>query len=198
MGIIQVAIIIGILYYVFFCEKKEKLTIDGFRYKLSMKYDKETHELAFKRLHELNEMLIKLVRHLRDKYIRSGYQGKKRIWAENIWRRFDPSSVTENSPTGKHDTSWVKNKGDEMSLCVREKSTGKNKIIHDKNILEFVALHEISHIGAVNYGHGEEFWTVFKFVLQEAKEAGLHRPIDYSSSPRRYCGIEVNYNPYFG
>jgi hypothetical protein len=55
----------------------------------------------------------------------------------------------------------------------------------------------MAHMGNINYGHETDFWEIFKFLLQEAKEANLHEPIDYAKYPLNYCSLNVTHNPYF-
>lgn len=196
-GHIIFASILLIMLYVRYASKERMMSIDGINYRISMKYDKDSQQEALKKLTHINSMIISLVRHLRNKYIRdnSGTKRQKR-WAYNVWNRFDPTSISENVPLSTKNTSWVKNKGEEMSLCLREKKSGSNQL-HNIKILEFVALHELSHIAEDNYGHERSFWEAFKFILTEAHNAGLHTPRNYSKTPTRYCGILVDYNPYF-
>ena len=40
-------------------------------------------------------------------------------------------------------------------------------------------------------------WDNFKFLLENAKEAGLHNPVDYKDNPREYCGMTIHDNPYY-
>jgi hypothetical protein len=63
----------------------------------------------------------------------------------------------------------------------------------------FVVIHELAHIANERWGHSSEsqFWEIFKFLLHEAKLCGMHTPVDYSKYPVMYCGLNVNYNPYF-
>ena len=35
------------------------------------------------------------------------------------------------------------------------------------------------------------------FLLQNAKDAGIHSPEDYKRSPKDYCGMKIQDNPYF-
>jgi hypothetical protein len=49
----------------------------------------------------------------------------------------------------------------------------------------------------VSIGHKQEFWENFKFLLQNAKEAGIYEPIDYKKNPTQYCSMPINDNPYF-
>ena len=67
----------------------------------------------------------------------------------------------------------------------------------DEHTLMFVALHELSHIATKSIGHKTEFWDNFKFLLQNAKESGVHVPEDYKKKPIEYCGMEIKDNPYY-
>ena len=71
-----------------------------------------------------------------------------------------------------------------------------NKLI-DINTLTFVALHELSHIMTSSIGHKQEFWSNFKFLLENAKEANIYQPIDYKKNPTNYCGMKITDNPYY-
>jgi len=61
----------------------------------------------------------------------------------------------------------------------------------------FVAIHEMSHIATKSIGHKNEFWDNFKFLLENAKEAGIHDPQDYKEKPQEYCGMTIKDNPYY-
>ena len=60
-----------------------------------------------------------------------------------------------------------------------------------------VALQEMSNICNTSIGHTKEFWDNFKFLLEEAKDAGLHEPVDYSKKPVEYCSMKITDNPYY-
>lgn len=154
-------------------------------------------QIAAEKLAYLNEYIIEFLRHMRKKYIweRQGTHQQQRI-IERTLNNYNPDNLFENIPEGIHDTSYVEDKGIKFAMCLRKKITGNNEI-HDDNILQFVLLHELAHIGAIEYGHEDEFWSVFKFFLTEATKIGIHTPIDYSISPEFYCGLEVTYNPFF-
>jgi len=97
---------------------------------------------------------------------------------------------------GDDNTSFTINKGELMSLCIREND--KDRPFHDYNSLCFVIIHEMAHIASVSEGHNFEFITNFKFLLKEAVEMGYYNPIDYSKNPFLYCGkIKVTNNPYY-
>ena len=57
--------------------------------------------------------------------------------------------------------------------------------------------HELTHIGSDVKDHPPEFWSAFKFVLQEAVECRTYTPVNYSLHPEEYCGMSVSYNPLF-
>ena len=67
----------------------------------------------------------------------------------------------------------------------------------DLNTLTFVALHELSHIMTKSIGHKTEFWDNFKFLLNIAKEAGIHDPTDYKQAPQEYCGMKIKDSPFY-
>jgi hypothetical protein len=114
--------------------------------------------------------------------------------ADRILTNYNFETIYENDPRTSADTSYTLDKGAAMYFCLRDKKSHK---LLDDDIVFFVALHEISHIGNKTFGHGRDFWTTFKFILTEAKEAGLYVPVNYAAAPVMYCGLLVDYNPYF-
>ena len=107
---------------------------------------------------------------------------------------FNPKKVSETLPTSEL-TAYSENKGEKIAYCLNTSKEG-NKLI-DLSTLTFVALHELSHIMTESIGHKQEFWQNFKYLLQNAKEAGIYDPIDYKKNPKRYCGMDINDNPYY-
>ena len=107
---------------------------------------------------------------------------------------FNPKKISETLPTSEL-TAYSENKGEKLAFCLNTTKEG-NKLI-DINTLTFVALHELSHIMTESIGHKQDFWENFKFLLQNAKEAGVYDPVDYKKSPQEYCGMTINDNPYY-
>jgi hypothetical protein len=107
---------------------------------------------------------------------------------------FNPKSISETLPTSEL-TAYSENKGEKLAFCLNTTKEG-NKLI-DLNTLTFVALHELSHIMTTSIGHKQEFWQNFKFVLENAKEANIYQPVDYKKTPKEYCGMKINDNPYY-
>lgn len=110
--------------------------------------------------------------------------------------RYRPNSLEENQPTSEKDTSWAEGKGDRIALCLREQTSGKFEFI-DKEMIKFVAIHELTHIAANTLQHPYYFWKVFKFLLIEANLLMGYRLVNYREFPTNYCGMNVNYNPVF-
>lgn len=107
---------------------------------------------------------------------------------------FNPKRIQETLPTSEL-TAYSENKGEKIAFCLNRKKEGTRLI--DLNTLTFVALHELSHIMTESIGHKQEFWQNFKFMLENAKDAGIYHPVDYKKKPHEYCGMEINDNPYY-
>ena len=104
---------------------------------------------------------------------------------------FNPEHITENIP-GSIYVAYSVNKGEELSLCIREKNT---EVFMDDNIILFVAIHELSHIMTSETGHTPLFWDNMKYLLEKASSIGIYTPVDYSKNPETYCGMEINSTP---
>jgi hypothetical protein len=78
----------------------------------------------------------------------------------------------------------------------KNKKENEGKLI-DINTLTFVAIHELAHIMTKSEGHKQIFWQNFKFLLEEAKEAKIYKPVDYKNNPQPYCGMNITDNPLY-
>lgn len=105
------------------------------------------------------------------------------------------NAIMETLPTSSY-TAYSENKGEKIAFCLNTEKD-KNDSLIDANTLTFVAIHELSHIMTESIGHKPEFWDNFKFLLENAKEARIHDPVDYGSSPAQYCGMRISDNPYY-
>jgi hypothetical protein len=113
---------------------------------------------------------------------------------KRLVKGFNPKKITETLPTSKL-TAYSENKGEKIAFCLNTTKEG-DKLI-DINTLTYVALHELSHVMTKSIGHKQEFWENFKFMLENAKAAGIYDPVDYKNNPKDYCGIKINDNPYY-
>lgn len=109
---------------------------------------------------------------------------------------FNPQKVVETLPTSEY-TAYSENKGEKIAFCLNPEKKGNIDNLIDEHTLMFVAIHELSHVGTKSIGHKSEFWENFKILLENAKEAGIHEPIDYKKKPVEYCSMQIKDNPYF-
>lgn len=115
---------------------------------------------------------------------------------DHLLDNYNPDVFYENDPRRSPDTSYTINKGDAMYICLRRRDNPHQLV--DENTLLFTMLHEISHIANYRgWGHGNDFWACFKFILHEAELAGIYRPVDYAKYPVDFCGLLINWNPLF-
>ena len=125
-------------------------------------------------------------------YLANKYPDKDNV--SRLKTKFNPSNIRE-AEHEKNSTSYTINKGEMMHLCLRNKD--KTKTIHEHNLLMFVIIHELAHIASKSIGHNDEFYDNFKFLLNEATELGIYKPVNFGNHPEEYCGIDVTNNPYF-
>lgn len=109
---------------------------------------------------------------------------------------FNPQKVVETLPTSEF-TAYSENKGEKIAFCLNPKKDGDVNHLIDEHTLTFVAIHELSHVGTKSIGHKTDFWENFKFLLTEAKESGIHTPIDYKKKPTEYCSMPIKDNPFY-
>ena len=106
-------------------------------------------------------------------------------------KSFNSDYITENIP-GSMYVAYSVNKGEELSICIREKDTEK---FIDNNTIIFVAVHELAHIMTDELGHTELFWDNMKYLLEKSSLVGIYKKIDYSKYPVMYCGMEIDSTP---
>jgi len=126
------------------------------------------------------------------KYMKEKYPNDPKV--KKLVEGFNPKKINETLPTSQL-TAYTENKGEKMAFCLNR--TKHSSTLIDINTLTFVALHELSHIITTSIGHKQEFWTNFKYILENAKEAGIYNPVDYKKEPQQYCGMTISDNPYY-
>lgn len=110
---------------------------------------------------------------------------------ERLKENFKGDSLIEHMP-GNTYVSHSVNKGQELSICLRDKKT---QAFIDPNTVMFVAIHELAHVMSASTGHTPEFWENMKYLLERASEIGVYQPVDYSQNPVMFCGMEINSTP---
>jgi len=157
---------------------------DGNRYCVR---EREKLELAANLLAEVTKRMKDMVAYMKSKHPEDPRTVR-------LVEGFNPKRISETLPTSEL-TAYSENKGEKMAFCLNTTKEG-NKLI-DIDTLTFVGLHELSHIMTVSIGHKQDFWQNFKFLLQNAKDAGIYNPVDYKKNPKQYCGMSINDNPYY-
>jgi hypothetical protein len=157
---------------------------DGNRYCVR---ERDKLELAANLLAKVTQKMKDIVAYIKEKH-------PTNLRTIRLVEGFNPKTICETLPTSEL-TAFSENKGEKIAFCLNTTKEG-NRLI-DINTLTFVALHELSHIMTKSIGHKQEFWQNFKFILQNAKEAGIYEPIDYKKEPQEYCGMKINDNPYY-
>jgi hypothetical protein len=136
----------------------------------------------------ITEKCKKLVKYMSDKYPNDDR-------AQRLLAGFNPKKVMETLPTSSY-TAYSENKGEKVAFCLNREKTDNDNLIEEDTLM-FVAIHELSHIATKSIGHKTDFWGNFKFLLEKAKESGIHNPVDYKKEPREYCGMKIHDNPYY-
>jgi len=167
--------------------------IDGRKYRVSGVYVNTKD--ASNTMAKINDFIFNFLKFLRNKFIfkKIGTYDEQEF-VKRVLKNYNPDVIFENDPKAGEDTSYVVNKGDQFAICLRDKQTKK---IHDYNLLQFVTIHELTHLGNLDFGHGYSFWAWMKFMLIQAKESGLYTPVNYKTNPITYCGLDVNFSPYY-
>jgi hypothetical protein len=159
-------------------------TVDKQKYIVRNLPDKQD---AADRLARTRAKLLRLMRDLKQA------DGKK-PFVEQMIRNFDadPSRFSESAPDASY-TSYSVNKGEKVFMCLRQRNE-KEELV-DENIITFVALHEMAHIGTVDVGHTPLFWNNFGWLLKRAEELQIYQYTDFAAHPVEYCGIRITDQP---
>jgi hypothetical protein len=139
-------------------------------------------------LADINIKIIFLIKHIKNKY------GKDHLYVENLINRYNPDVIYEHSPNVIHpEIAYTMNKGRSLHICISH-----NGKIQDTNDIMFVMLHEIAHVATNIKNHPREYWLCFRFILENAVEAGIYTPTNYMANPVYYCGvISLSHNPLY-
>jgi predicted metal-dependent hydrolase len=106
-----------------------------------------------------------------------------------LFENFNKKNCSESSFQSGY-TSYSVNKGERIVLCIRQ----KDDTFVDKNVVMYVGIHELAHLGTISIGHESEFWNLMKKLLEEAVLIGEYKVVDYSKNPTPYCGITISHS----
>lgn len=166
-------------------------------------------EGAIAALAECDVRIIRLLDHLRRKYKINATDAecdgdcerrKKTTEYEivrHLLRDFNYEAIREHKPNiGSKSVAYSLDKGKTIMLCLRNVNDPLRII--DINTLMFVILHEAAHVANYDeWGHETRFWSIFKYLLEEAQEIGVYRAVDYTRFPKDYCGFTLDHSPLF-
>ena len=142
---------------------------------------------AADRLARVREKILRLRKHLEQTHM------KKPFVAQMI-NNFDCSAsrFSESTPDAQY-TSYSVNKGEKVFMCLRQRNE-REELVHE-NIILFVALHEMSHVGTASIGHTPEFWNHFAWLLKQAEQVQIYTFTDFAAHPVEYCGVHITDAP---
>ena len=163
-------------------------TVDGEKYCVR---ERNNVQNASDLLARITEKMKKVVEYVDKKYPKES--GKENV--RRLVSKFNPKKIVETLPTSEY-TAYSENKGQKIAFCLNKQKQDNDNLI-DENTLMFVALHEMAHVASKSIGHNTEFWNNFAFLIEEAEEIQLYRPIDYSKKNAEYCGMTITSSPYF-
>jgi hypothetical protein len=142
---------------------------------------------AANRLAEVRSRILRLMTHFKQS------KTDNQI-ALDILKNFDadPTRFSESTPDSSY-TSFTLNKGEKIHVCLRQKNSSQDLV--DVNVLTFVTLHEVGHIGTREIGHTPLFWNNFAWILKQAEELGIYEFQNFAEQPVPYCGISITDQP---
>ncbi len=140
-------------------------------------------------LAEINAMYVRIITHLKRNRMNTRWAPE----IEYLVKNYNPTVIGEHIPWNLSYTSYVSEKGKKIRFCLR--TPGDRLRFHDMNTLRFVALHELAHLMTTSFGHEDDFWAAFRYLLIEAKALGEITVVDYRRHHQDYCGIVIKSNP---
>ncbi len=145
-----------------------RASLDGRKYLMRKLPDSAK---AAELLASINADLETLIRHMVAKH-------PDRPDVQRLYDNYSPESLSEGG-TEIGFTSYSLNKGEKIVVCLRQRD---NELV-DKNVLMYVAVHELGHLASKSVGHTDEFWANFRFLLREAISIGLYSKVDFARKP---------------
>lgn len=186
---VVIVFIISLIVYLSLPELANNAHIISVKSSVDNKYWKVQGDLpcpkcAANKLAKGHKDLLKLI-----KYVNKEYPNDPR--AKRL-KKYNIKNVIEGRPNpgGSGDTSYVINKGEKIVHCIRS-AKDRSKFVND-NLQIYTMVHEAAHIASSSIGHGEEFQKNFLWLLTNAVNIGIYKPIDYRKYPTEFCGLTVD------
>jgi hypothetical protein len=152
-------------------------TVDGEKYLVLRRPDRAS---AANLLAIVRRDLESLVAHMHEK-------NKDDEDCTRLHKKFNPRALSEGAP-GAGYTSYTVDKGARVVLCIRQEDGS----FVPRNVILYVAIHELAHIMTSSVGHGADFWENNKRLLDAAKEMAIYYEQDFTRTPQPYCGMHIS------
>ena len=158
-------------------------SVDGQRYYVRNMQDKQQ---AADRLARVRARLKQLRDHLAITHA-------EKPFVKQLIQNFDCTSdqFSESTPEAVH-TSYTVDK-QKVFMCLRQRNTQEELV--SENVLTFVALHEMAHVGTASIGHSPDFWNNFAWLLEQAEALKVYEFTDFAAHPVEYCGVHITDSP---
>lgn len=140
----------------------------------------------------INERIMKLIEYLETEYAGSGSTIEN--FVTRLKSRYSKDIISEAISDPRYTTYTVDKK--DIHVCLRTRDS--NDLLYDINTLMYVVLHELAHLcnfdsnGEMIIGHGPEFMFIFRTLVISAIKAGVYTKVDYTKTPKEYCGMMIN------
>lgn len=181
-----IVILLVSIYIICKLEKYEvkyvKSNVDNIEYLVREELDMQE---AADMLAKINQNIHSFVLNL---YTNIDKHKKYKEYIEQLHNKIQNVVISESSAESSY-TSYSINKGEQIVFCLRSKY---NNQLHDMNLLMYVVLHELAHVGCPEYGHGELFKKIFAFFAKNGMEQGIYKKINFNSLPKEYCGLIIS------
>ena len=184
LNILITIIIIGVLYFKIQYHDMVyvKSDIDSAYYLVRDVNDKQHASNMLARIKQNIVRITKYVKENRDKY------PEMKQYIDQLDMRIKNAIIQENSKNSKY-TSYSVNKGEQIVFCLRTITDSGE--LHDINLLMYVVLHEMAHVGCPEIGHTPLFIEIFKFLCHRSIQLKLYKKIHFNTNPAQYCGMEI-------
>jgi len=187
---IFILVVVGIAYVAMYFKDSKypmalvKSSVDNESYLVRNLPDKQE---AADRLARVRGKILILRTHLKQTHM-------DKPFVKQMVDNFDCSAArfSESTPDAQF-TSYSVNKGEKVFMCLRQRNE-KEELVHE-NIILFVALHEMSHVGTVSIGHTPEFWNNFAWLLKQAEATKVYEHTNFAAHPVEYCGVHITDSP---
>jgi len=187
---IFILVMVGVAYFVMYTKGSKypvayvQSTVDKESYLVRNLPDKQD---AADRLARVRQKILILRKHLQQSHM-------EKPFVKQMVDNFDCTAdrFSESTPDAQF-TSYSVNKGEKVFMCLRQRNE-KEELVQE-NIILFVALHEMSHVGTASIGHTPEFWNNFAWLLKQAEATKVYEYTNFAAHPVEYCGVHITDSP---